>query len=193
MEAFLISTIAITLGEIGDKTQLLALILAARFKKPVPIILGILCATLLNHALAGFVGHFIGNQIPHDILRWVMGIFFIIMAFWTLKPDEMDEDEQPKTSPYGVFMTTCIAFFLAEMGDKTQVVTIGLAAQFQALFWVIAGTTLGMLIADIPAVILGKIASPKFPFKLVRYCAAAIFAVLGLLALFGPYIGLDVS
>ncbi|WP_339936437.1 TMEM165/GDT1 family protein [Undibacterium luofuense] len=184
MEAFLISAMAVTVGEIGDKTQLLALLLAARFKKPVPIILGILAATLANHALAGWLGHFIAGAIPAEWLRVALGISFLAIAAWTLKPDDM-EDTGLSESRYGVFLLTCITFFLAEIGDKTQIATVALAARFQDLLPVVAGTTLGMLIADVPAVILGKTASPHFPFKLVRWIAASVFAILGLLVLSG--------
>ena len=184
MEAFLISTMAVTVGEIGDKTQLLALLLAARFKKPVPIVLGILTATIANHALAGLLGNFIAGAIPAQWLRYGLGASFLAIAAWTLKPDDM-EDTGLGNSRYGVFMLTCITFFLAEMGDKTQLATVALAARFHDLIPVIAGTTLGMLIADVPAVILGKTASPHFPFKLVRWIAASVFAILGLLVLSG--------
>lgn len=184
MEAFLISAMAVTVGEVGDKTQLLALLLAARFKKPAPIILGILVATLANHALAGWLGHFIASAIPAHWLRIALGISFLAIAAWTLKPDDMD-DAGLGDSRYGVFMLTCITFFLAEIGDKTQLATVALAARFQDLLPVVAGTTLGMLIADVPAVFLGKTASPHFPFKLVRWIAASVFAILGLLVLSG--------
>ncbi|MBC3883857.1 TMEM165/GDT1 family protein [Undibacterium griseum] len=184
MEAFLVSALAITIGEIGDKTQLLALLLAARYKKPAPIILGILCATLANHALAGLLGQWVAHHIPADILRWALGLSFLAIAAWTLKPDEM-EDEGLNDSHYGVFALTCVTFFIAEIGDKTQLATVALAAKYSNLGMVIAGTTLGMLIADVPAVFLGKIAAPNFPFRLVRWIASAVFAVLGLLVLLG--------
>jgi putative Ca2+/H+ antiporter (TMEM165/GDT1 family) len=184
MEAFLVSALAVTVGEIGDKTQLLALLLAARYKKPAPIILGILIATLANHALAGLIGSWVASHIPADWLRWGLGLSFIAIAAWTLKPDDMD-DEGIQDGRYGVFLLTCVTFFLAEMGDKTQLATVALAAKYDALISVIAGTTLGMLIADVPAVFLGKVASPNFPFKLVRWIAATVFAVLGCLVLAG--------
>ncbi len=184
-QVFLISTLAITLGELGDKTQLLALVFAMRYKKSLPIIMGILVATLCNHLLAGIVGSIFGAQIPQNILRWVMGVLFIGIALWTLKPDKLDEDEQPKSSQRSIFFTVFVAFFIAEMGDKTQIATIMLSAQYQSLVAVIAGTTLGMMIADVPTVLVGKIAAPKIPLRLIRLCAATIFAVIGVLALAG--------
>ncbi len=182
MEALLVSILAVTVGEIGDKTQLLALLLAARYRRPLPIVLGILVATLANHALAGLLGHWVVTHFSAETLRWALGISFLGIAAWTLKPDEMD-DAGIQESKYGVFMLTCITFFLAEIGDKTQVATIALAAKYENLYFVVAGTTIGMLIADVPAVLLGKVASPNFPFKLVRWIAAGIFAILGLIVL----------
>lgn len=184
MEAFFVSTLAITIGEIGDKTQLLALLLAARFKRPIPIILGILVATLLNHALAGMMGEWVRSMLSPDTLRWVLGISFLLIAGWALIPDKMDDDVKARGA-YGVFAITCVTFFIAEIGDKTQLATIALAIKYNDLFQVVAGTTLGMLIADVPAVILGKVASPKFPFKLVRMISAGIFALLGMVVLLG--------
>ncbi|MES2104260.1 MAG: TMEM165/GDT1 family protein [Pseudomonadota bacterium] len=185
MEAFLVSALAITVGEIGDKTQLLALLLAARYKKPLPIVLGILVATLANHALAALLGQWVAAHVSADVLRWALGLSFIVIAAWTLKPDEMDDDSSISNGRYGVFLVTCVTFFLAEIGDKTQLATVALAAKYSSLGWVVAGSTLGMMIADVPAVFLGKIASPNFPFKLVRYIAAAIFCVLGIAVLLG--------
>ena len=184
MEAFLVSTLAVAVGEIGDKTQLLALLLAARYKKPIPIVLGILVATLANHALAGLFGHWVVSHIPTDLLRWALGLSFLGIAIWTLIPDKVAE-EGINEDHYGVFLLTCVTFFLAEIGDKTQLATVALAAKYSNLPLVIAGTTLGMMIADIPAVFLGKIAAPNFPFNIVRSIAAAVFAVLGVLVLFG--------
>lgn len=184
MQAFFISTLTITIGEIGDKTQLLALLLAARFKRPVPIILGILVATLVNHALAGAAGGWIRAAIHPDTLRWVLGISFLLIAAWALIPDQVD-DKLESRGKYGVFAITCVTFFLAEMGDKTQIATVALAVKYTDLLQVVAGTTLGMLLADIPAVILGKVASPNFPFKAVRIVSAAIFGILGMIVLFG--------
>ena len=186
LHAFFISALAVTFGELGDKTQLLALVFAMRYKKALPIISGILVATLLNHILAGLVGHTIGNQIPENILRWLMGILFIAIALWTLKPDKLEEEEQPTHSRYGIFLTVVMTFFIAEMGDKTQVATVMLAAQYpSALVAVIAGTTLGMMIADVPTVLIGKLAAPKIPLRIVRFCAAFIFASIGVLVLLG--------
>lgn len=183
MEAFLVSTLAVTVGEIGDKTQLLALLLAARYRKPLPIILGILVATLLNHTLAGLLGQWVVAHISPNLLRWILGLSFIAIAAWTLKPDEID-DEKLAEGRLGVFLLTTVSFFFAEIGDKTQLATVALAAKYTDLSWVIAGTTAGMLIADVPAVFLGKVASPNFPFHYVRWLAAAIFASLGLFVLF---------
>lgn len=184
MDAFLISTLAVAIGEIGDKTQLLALLLAARFKKPLPITLGIICATLANHALAGLLGQWVASHIAADLLRWGLGLSFLAIAAWTLKPDEIG-DEPLRHSSAGVFWLTCVSFFLAEIGDKTQLATVALAARYQNLLPVIAGTTLGMLIADVPAVFLGKLAAPNFPFGVVRWIAALIFAALGVAVLLG--------
>jgi putative Ca2+/H+ antiporter (TMEM165/GDT1 family) len=182
MEAFLVSTLAVAVGEIGDKTQLLALLLAARYRKPIPIVLGILVATLANHSLAGLFGQWVVSYFPTEILRWLLGTSFIAIALWTLKPDEMD-DEGIKEGQMGVFLLTCVTFFFAEIGDKTQLATVALAAKYSDLGLVIAGTTLGMLIADVPAVLLGKVASPNFPFHYVRWFAALVFAVLGMMVL----------
>lgn len=184
MEAFLISTGIVALAEIGDKTQLLAFILAAKFRKPAPIVLGILVATLANHGFAGAVGSWITTLMGPETLRWVLGISFIAMAGWTLIPDKFDE-EDAKLARFGVFTTTLIAFFLAEMGDKTQVATVALAAQYQSLVAVVAGTTLGMMLANVPAVIMGDKIADKMPVKLVHRVAAAIFAILGVATLLG--------
>ncbi|EIM31673.1 putative membrane protein [Leptothrix ochracea L12] len=183
MESFLLSTGIVALAEIGDKTQLLAFILAARFRRPVPIILGILVATLANHALAASLGSWVTSLLSPNLLRWVLGGSFIAMALWTLVPDTFDEDDAKLASLGGVFGTTLVAFFLAEMGDKTQVATVALAAQYQAIVAVVAGTTLGMLIANVPAVLLGERIAHRIPVKLVHGIAAAIFAVLGVLTL----------
>jgi putative Ca2+/H+ antiporter (TMEM165/GDT1 family) len=184
VEAFLVSTGIVALAEIGDKTQLLAFILAAKFRKPVPIILGILVATLVNHGCAGAVGDWITTMVDPQVLRWVLGVSFLAMAVWTLIPDKFDEDDA-KLARYGVFGTTVVAFFLAEMGDKTQIATVALAAQYHALFAVVAGTTLGMMIANVPAVLLGDRIADKMPVKAVHRVAAAIFAVLGIATLLG--------
>ena len=184
MEAFLVSTGIVALAEIGDKTQLLAFILAAKFRKPLPIIVGILVATLANHGFAGALGSWITSLVGPETLRWVLGISFIAMAIWTLIPDQFDEDDA-KLSRYGVFGTTLIAFFLAEMGDKTQIATIALAAQYHTFFAVVAGTTLGMMIANVPAVLLGDRIADRMPVRLVHGFAAAIFALLGVATLLG--------
>jgi len=184
MESLFVSTGVVALAEIGDKTQLLAFILAARFKRPVPIILGILVATLVNHGLAGALGAWITSMVSPDIMRWVLGLSFIGMAIWTLIPDEIEEEETKVAHKLGVFGATLVTFFLAEMGDKTQLATVALAAHYANPLWVIAGTTLGMLIADVPAVFVGNRFAEKIPMKLVHGIAAAIFAVMGLLTLF---------
>lgn len=184
MEAFLISTGIVALAEIGDKTQLLAFILAAKFKKPVPIILGILVATVANHAFAGALGSWITSLMGPETLRWVLGVSFLGMAVWTLIPDKFDESEA-KLTKAGVFVTTLVAFFLAEMGDKTQIATVALAAQYQAFFSVVAGTTLGMMLANVPAVLVGDRLAHKMPVRIVHGIAAAIFAILGIATLLG--------
>jgi putative Ca2+/H+ antiporter (TMEM165/GDT1 family) len=184
MEAFLVSTSIVALAEIGDKTQLLAFILAAKFRKPLPIVLGILVATLANHAFAGAIGAWITSLVSPQAMRWILGLSFLGMAVWTLIPDKFDE-EDAKLAKYGVFGTTLIAFFLAEMGDKTQVATVALAAQYQALVSVVAGTTLGMMIANVPAVLLGDRIAHALPVRKVHAVAALIFAVLGILTLAG--------
>jgi len=185
LEAFAVSTGAVAIGEIGDKTQLLALMLAARFKRPVPIILGILAATVVNHALAGLFGEWLRSIINPDMFRYGLGLCFIAVGVWALFPDKLEDETQPKYSHYGVFFATAGLFFMAEIGDKTQLATMMLAAKYDALLAVIAGTTLGMLIADVPAVLMGKAASPKIPLHYVRYTAAGIFILLGVCALFG--------
>jgi putative Ca2+/H+ antiporter (TMEM165/GDT1 family) len=182
LEAFLVSTGIVALGEMGDKTQLLALLLAARFRRPVPIVLGILVATLVNHALAGAVGDWIARALGPDLLRWVIGGSFIAMAAWMLIPDKIDEAEGGHQR-FGVFGTTVLAFFLAEMGDKTQIATVALAARYTDLVAVVAGTTLGMMIANVPAVLLGDVVAKKVSMTLVHGIAALIFAVLGVLTL----------
>lgn len=185
MESLLVSTGVVALAEIGDKTQLLAFILAARFKKPIPIIAGILLATIVNHGMAGALGAWITNTISPDILRWALGASFIGMAIWTLIPDKIEEEETQIASKLGVFGATLITFFLAEMGDKTQIATIALAAHYAAPLMVVIGTTLGMLIADAPAVFVGDRLAAKIPMKLVHSIAAAIFALLGIATLLG--------
>ena len=185
MESLLVSTGVVALAEIGDKTQLLAFILAARFKKPLPIILGILCATIVNHGLAGALGAWITATISPEVLRWILGASFIGMAIWTLIPDEIEDEETQIAKKFGVFGATLITFFLAEMGDKTQIATIAMAAHYAAPLLVVIGTTLGMLIADVPAVFVGDKLAAKIPMRLVHSIAAGIFALLGLATLLG--------
>ncbi len=184
MEAFLVSTGIVALGEMGDKTQLLALLLAARFRKPVPIVLGILVATLANHAMAGALGGWLAAWMGPQWLRWVIGGSFLAMAVWMLVPDKLDDVETEGSSQrLGVFGTTVLAFFLAEMGDKTQIATVALAARYTDLLAVVAGTTLGMMLANVPAVLLGDQIAKRVSMTLVHGIAAAIFAVLGVLTL----------
>ena len=185
MEALLVSTGVVALAEIGDKTQLLAFILAARFKKPVPIVLGILAATLVNHGLAGALGAWIMSVVSPGVLRWVLGLSFIGMAIWTLIPDKIEEEETQVAQHLGVFGATLVTFFLAEMGDKTQIATVAMAAHYGTPVLVIIGTTLGMLIADVPAVFVGDRLAARIPMKLVHSIAAAIFALLGIATLLG--------
>lgn len=185
MESLLVSTGVVALAEIGDKTQLLAFILAARFKKPVPIILGILAATIVNHGLAGALGAWITGAVSPEVLRWVLGLSFIGMAIWTMIPDKIEEEETQVAKRFGVFGATLITFFLAEMGDKTQIATVAMAAHYASPLMVVMGTTLGMLIADVPAVFVGDRLASKIPMKLVHSIAAAIFALLGIATLLG--------
>ncbi len=189
IESLLVSTGVVALAEIGDKTQLLAFLLAARFKKPVPIILGILAATVVNHGLAGAVGAWITHSISPEILRWVLGASFIGMAIWTMIPDKIEDEETQVAKRFGVFGATLITFFLAEMGDKTQIATIAMAAHYADPLLVVIGTTLGMLIADVPAVFVGDKLANKIPMKLVHSVAAAVFAVLGIATLLGAGAG----
>jgi putative Ca2+/H+ antiporter (TMEM165/GDT1 family) len=185
MEAFLVSVVVIAVGEIGDKTQLLALMLAARFRRPVPIICGIVVATLVNHALAGLLGAWVRDVVPAQYLRWLLVASFFAVALWALKPDKIDVDAAPP-GKYGAFAITVVAFFIAEIGDKTQIATVMLAAQFGNLVAVVGGTTLGMLVADVPAVFVGSAAAHRLPLRLLRYVAAALFAILGIVAWFAP-------
>ncbi len=184
MDAFLVATGIVALAEIGDKTQLLAFLLAARFRRPLPIILGILVATLLNHAFAAAVGALVSELLGPTVMRWVLGLSFLAMAIWTMIPDHIDEADAalPK---FGVFLTTLLAFFLAEMGDKTQVATVALAARYTEVASVVAGTTLGMMLANVPAVLFGERIANKVPLGLVHGIAAAIFMALGMATLMG--------
>ena len=184
MEAFLTSTFIVALAEMGDKTQLLALILAARFRKPWPIVAGIFFATIVNHALAGAVGAWVSAMLGPQLLRWVLAASFLAMAAWMLVPDQMDDDEVAGAPRWGVFGTTVLAFFLAEMGDKTQIATVMLAARFQDFVWVVLGTTLGMMLANAPVVWLGERMTRRIPIRVVHTVSALVFAGLGLVALF---------
>jgi putative Ca2+/H+ antiporter (TMEM165/GDT1 family) len=184
MNAFLMSTLVVALAEIGDKTQLLSLLLAARYKKPLPIIAGILVATLANHFIAGALGEWIRSLLAPEVLRWIVGGSLLAIAAWTLKPDKLDGEVKESTR-YGVFALTCVVFFLAEIGDKTQIATIVLAAKYQALAAVVIGTTLGMMIANVPVVFFGSAAAHRIPFRTVRLVTALLFAALGVAALLG--------
>ena len=185
VQALLVSTGVVALAEIGDKTQLLALVLAARWRKPIPIILGILVATILNHALAGAVGAWLAAAIGPQAMRWILGLSFLAMAAWILVPDKADDEAAAREPRYGVFLATLVTFFFVEMGDKTQIATVALAAKYASLWAVVAGTTLGMMLANVPAVLVGEAAAKSLPLGVVRGVAAVIFAVLGLLVLFG--------
>ena len=181
-QAFIVSTSVVALAEMGDKTQLLSLILAARYRKPLPIVFGILVATLLNHAMAGALGAWLSSLMRPEVLNWVMAAAFIAMGLWILVPDKLDEDDVavPKQQ-MGVFFATVVAFFLAEMGDKTQFATIALAAQYSDVFSVVLGTTLGMMMANAPAVSLGNRFAQRLPTKIIHIIAAIIFIAIGVL------------
>lgn len=183
MDAFLMATGIVALAEIGDKTQLLSFLLAARYQRPLPIIAGIFVATLVNHALAGAVGSWLTALLGPETLRWVLGIGFMLMAVWMLIPDQLDAAEAEVAPRFGVFGTTLIAFFLAEMGDKTQVATVALAAQYADFLLVVAGTTVGMMLANVPAVLVGDKLATRLPVRLVHGIAALMFAALGLYVL----------
>jgi Ca2+/H+ antiporter, TMEM165/GDT1 family len=183
MTAFLVSTLVVGLAEIGDKTQILSLMLAARLQRPVPIIFGILFATLANHAAAGLAGVFFGSLLAGPWMRWILGLSFLSVAAWALFPDKCEGDKLVGRS--GAFTTTLFAFFFAEIGDKTQIATVGLAAHFEALYCVISGTTLGMMLANIPAVLLGKRIANRLPAKAIRITAAVVFAALSIITLSG--------
>jgi Ca2+/H+ antiporter, TMEM165/GDT1 family len=191
VNSFFVSAAVVAVAEIGDKTQLLALVLASKFRKPIPIILGILVATLANHAAAAAIGTWLTRVIGPDVMRWFLGISFIAMGIWTLIPDKPDlQDKKPSPKDgWGVFGTTTMAFFLLEMGDKTQIATMALAAKYSNLALVTAGTTFGMMLANVPAVLLGDVAAKKLPLSLVRAVAALIFVALGVVALFGAVPG----
>ena len=189
MDAFLVSTGIVALAEIGDKTQLLAFLLAARFRRPLPIVCGIFVATIFNHAFAAAVGALVSELLGPNVMRWVLGLSFLGMAAWILVPDEIDEEET-RLARHGVFLTTLLVFFIAEMGDKTQVATVALAARYESMAAVVAGTTFGMMLANVPAVIFGERIANRVPVKLVHGIAAVIFAVLGVATLLGAGEGL---
>ncbi len=182
MEAFLVSTGVVALAEIGDKTQLLALLLATKFRRPWPIVLGILVATLANHAFASALGAWLVGIIGANALRWILGLSFIAMAVWTLIPDSAP-DEKSATPRHGVFLTTAVAFFLVEMGDKTQIATVALAAQFHSIVLVVIGTTLGMMLANVPVVFAGEALIRRVPLEVVRIVTALSFVALGVYVL----------
>jgi putative Ca2+/H+ antiporter (TMEM165/GDT1 family) len=186
-EAFFLSTAVVALAEMGDKTQLLALVLAARFRKPWPIVWGILVATLLNHGIAAALGAWLTTVMSAQTLRWVLGGSFVAMAAWIMVPDKLDEDDAnvKPVAHWGIFGTTLLAFFLAEMGDKTQIATVGLAAKFHDFYAVVAGTTAGMMLANVPAVIVGNKLADRIPMRLVHGIAALIFLALGIVTLTG--------
>lgn len=186
MDAFLWSTGVVALAEMGDKTQLLSLVLAARFKKPWPIIAGILVATLANHGVAGALGAWIADTLGAERLRWILGVSFVIMAAWMLVPDKLTEEDAPSGTRTGVFLTTLVVFFLAEIGDKTQFATIALAAQYpESLVVVVVGTTLGMMLANVPVVVFGQAITRRLPIRWIHTTAAVLFAGLGVVALVG--------
>ena len=184
LEAFLVSTGVVALGEMGDKTQLLAIVLAAMFRRPWPIVAGILVATLANHGAAGALGGWVASALGPDVMRWLIGVSFLAMALWMLIPDRIDEENAAGRQRFGVFGTTVVAFFLAEMGDKTQIATVALAARYEDVVSVVVGTTLGMMLANVPAVFLGDRIAQRVSMRLVHGVASAIFAVLGVLTLF---------
>ena len=190
MEAFLVSAGVVALAEIGDKTQLLAFVLAARFRRPLPIIAGILCATIVNHALSGALGSWLIRALGPDVTRWALALSFFAMAVWILIPDRLEAGAADAPQRFGVFGTTVIAFFLAEMGDKTQVATVALAARYASFYAVVAGTTLGMMLANVPAVLVSDRLAGRLPTRLVHAVAAAIFAALGVAVLAGGSAGL---
>jgi Ca2+/H+ antiporter, TMEM165/GDT1 family len=185
MEAFFVSVALVAVAEIGDKTQLLALMLAARYRKPLPIILGILCATLANHAIAAWVGAEVAAWVGAETMRWILGATFIVMAGWCLIPDKADDGPQTARRA-GAFLATLVAFFIVEIGDKTQIATVALAARFQSLIAVTAGTTFGMLLANAPVVLFGDAIAKRLPLRIVRIVAALLFVALGLAAILMP-------
>jgi putative Ca2+/H+ antiporter (TMEM165/GDT1 family) len=189
MEPLLVSTGVVALAEIGDKTQLLALLLATRFRRPTPIVLGILAATLANHALAAWLGSTVAGWLQGALFAWLLGASFVAMGLWVLRPDSLDDMGKAGTAAGGAFLVALSAFFVAEIGDKTQIATVALAARFDDLAWVTAGTTLGMMLANVPVVLLGERAAGRLPLKPIRLLSAALFVLLGLLALWGAAVG----
>ena len=185
MEAFLVSVGVVALGEIGDKTQLLALLLATRYRKALPIVAGVLVATLANHALAGLFGAWLRSVISPEMMRWGLGLSFLAVAAWVLVPDKIDDEGLKESGQWGVFALTTWLFFLAEIGDKTQIATIMLAARYDALVAVVTGTTLGMMLVNVPTVLVGRAMAPRIPLKWVRAIAALLFAGLGIAVLAG--------
>lgn len=182
VEAFIVSTLVVAVGEIGDKTQLLALLLSARFRRPLPIVLGIFVATLANHAIAGALGEWVRSAVGPQMLQWILGLSFIALGAWALVPDSYDA-RPAALDRFGVFLVTTCAFFLAEMGDKTQIATVALAAEYHAYVSVVAGTTLGMLVANVPVVSVANRAAPRIPLRAVRVVSATLFVVMGLVIL----------
>ena len=190
MEAFLVSAGVVALAEIGDKTQLLAFVLAARFRRPLPIIAGILCATIVNHSIAGAVGSWLVHALGPELMRIALALSFFAMAVWILVPDTLDAGAADAAPRFGVFGTTVVSFFLAEMGDKTQIATVALAAKYASFYAVVAGTTVGMLLANVPAVLVSDRLAGRLPTRLVHALAALIFAALGVVVLAGGAAGL---
>lgn len=189
MEAFLSSTLAVAIAEIGDKTQLLALFLVSKYGRPYVISLGVLLSTLLNHALSAWIGAWIGDKIPPQYIPWIISASFLLVAIWLLVPDKEDDD-MGKFSQYGPLAATCILFFLAEIGDKTQIATVILAAHYQtAVIWVVAGTTLGMLIANVPVIFAGQWLMKRIPLQLAHRCAFVLFLALAAITLVKAYAG----
>lgn len=186
MEAFLTSTVTVALAEIGDKTQLLSLLLVAKYRKKTAIILGILAATLINHFISAWFGQWAVGWLPEEYASLAVAISFIAIGLWVLVPDKLD-DEEANCGAYGAFIATFVLFFLAEIGDKTQVATVVLGAQYSSVFWVTLGTTVGMLLANVPVVLLGDKIMRHVPLNIVRYCASAVFIVLGLIGLWWSF------
>lgn len=190
MEAFFSSTLGVMIAEIGDKTQLLALFLATRFSQKNAIVLGIFVATLLNHALSAVIGVWLAQYISPELMKWIVGLSFIAVGLWLLLPDK-DENPDSRWLKYGAFGATVLLFFMAEIGDKTQIATVLLAAKYQEMFWVICGSVLGLMLANVPVVYLGQMLMKKIPAKAVRISACILFCVLGAITLLGRGIALN--